>query len=131
MFVGPCIIVSSYRNSLQDATVYKNSLYHVYMKLNMFRATHRPSSGAQNCTSSLWFCIRAQLLQDVKQLMAAHSFGSSSRPCHFLWIFKLGDIGTRNSFISMTVLSILYIFVSVFPKFETKLMFSHAVPLYF
>jgi len=25
------------------------------MKLNMFRATHRPSSGAKNCTSSLWF----------------------------------------------------------------------------
>jgi len=31
------------------------------MKLNMFRATHRPSSGALNCTSSLWFCIRVGL----------------------------------------------------------------------
>jgi len=29
----------------QDATVYHN-LFHVYIKLNMFRATHRPSSGA-------------------------------------------------------------------------------------
>jgi len=48
----------SYRNSQQDATVYQNLLLHVYMKLNMFRATHRPSSGAQNCTSSFWFCIR-------------------------------------------------------------------------
>jgi len=28
----------------------------------MFRATHRPSSGAHNCTSSLWFCIRERLL---------------------------------------------------------------------
>ena len=28
----------------------------------MFRATHRPSSGAQNCTSSLWFCIRERWL---------------------------------------------------------------------
>ena len=37
-------------------------LFHVYMKLNMFRATHLPSSGAQNCTSSLWFCIRGGLL---------------------------------------------------------------------
>ena len=27
------------------------------MKLNMFRAPRRPSSGAKNCTSSLWFCI--------------------------------------------------------------------------
>jgi len=32
------------------------------MKLNTFPATHRPSSGAQNCTSSLWFCIRRELL---------------------------------------------------------------------
>jgi len=41
--------------------VYQNLLLHVYMKLNMFRATHRPSPGAQNCTSSLWFCIRERL----------------------------------------------------------------------
>jgi hypothetical protein len=33
------------RNSQQDATVYQNLLFHVYMKLNMFLATHRPSSG--------------------------------------------------------------------------------------
>jgi len=26
--------------------VYQNLLFHIYMKLNMFRATHRPSSGA-------------------------------------------------------------------------------------
>jgi hypothetical protein len=25
---------------------YQNLLFHIYMKLNMFRATHRPSSGA-------------------------------------------------------------------------------------
>ena len=49
---------NSYRNSQKDATVYQNLLRHVYMKLNVFRATHRPSSGAQNCTGSLWFCIR-------------------------------------------------------------------------
>jgi len=29
----------------QDARVCQN-LFHIYMKLNMFRATHRPSSGA-------------------------------------------------------------------------------------
>jgi hypothetical protein len=52
----------SYRNSQQDATVYQNLLLNVYMKLNMFRASHRPSSGALNCTSSLWFCIRERLL---------------------------------------------------------------------
>jgi len=27
----------------------------VYVWLNMFRASHRPSSGAYNCTRSLWF----------------------------------------------------------------------------
>jgi len=37
-------------------------LFHIYMRLNMFRATHRPSSGAQNCTGSLWFFIRGRLL---------------------------------------------------------------------
>jgi hypothetical protein len=30
----------------QDTTVYQNLLFHIYIKLNMFRATHRPSSGA-------------------------------------------------------------------------------------
>jgi hypothetical protein len=29
--------------------------------LNMFRATHRPSSGAQNCNYSLWFYIHLWL----------------------------------------------------------------------
>jgi hypothetical protein len=32
-------------------------LFHIYMKLNMFRATRCPSSGAENCTGSLWFFI--------------------------------------------------------------------------
>jgi hypothetical protein len=30
----------------QDATIYQNLLFHIYMKLNMLRTTHRPSSGA-------------------------------------------------------------------------------------
>jgi hypothetical protein len=32
-----------------------------WMKLDMFRATHRPASGAWNCTSNFWFCIRGRL----------------------------------------------------------------------
>jgi hypothetical protein len=47
MFVDPCIKVNSHRNGQQDATVYQNLLFHVYMKLNMFRATHRPSAVKQ------------------------------------------------------------------------------------
>jgi len=62
MFMDTCIIVNTYRTKQPDATMYQNFLFHVYMKLNMFRTTHRPSSGAQNCTSSLWFCIRERLL---------------------------------------------------------------------
>jgi hypothetical protein len=31
-------------------------LFHIYMKLDMFWATRRPSSGAYNCTGSLW-CV--------------------------------------------------------------------------
>jgi hypothetical protein len=38
---------NSYRNNQQDATVYQNLLFHVFMKLNVFQATHRSSSGAQ------------------------------------------------------------------------------------
>ena len=30
-------------------------LFYIYMKLNMFRATHRPSSGAYTCTGSPFF----------------------------------------------------------------------------
>jgi hypothetical protein len=37
---------NSYSKIQQDATVYQNLLFHVYMKLSVFRATHRPSSGA-------------------------------------------------------------------------------------
>jgi len=36
----------SYTKIQQDATVYQNLLLHIYMKLNMFRAMHRPSSEA-------------------------------------------------------------------------------------
>jgi len=37
---------NSYRKFQQDAIVCQNLLLNIYMKLNMFRAIHRPSSGA-------------------------------------------------------------------------------------
>jgi hypothetical protein len=43
---------NSYRKIQQDAIVYQNLLFHVYMKLNVFLATHRPSSGAKPVTAS-------------------------------------------------------------------------------
>jgi hypothetical protein len=82
---GSLTLLCLCRKEMKDATVYQNLLFHVYMKLNMFhfvvahpdvfviiciqinmfQATYRPSSGAQNCTSSLWFCIRERLLDVV------------------------------------------------------------------
>jgi len=35
--------------------IFTNLLRNVYVWLNMFRAFPRPSSGAYNCISSLWF----------------------------------------------------------------------------
>jgi hypothetical protein len=40
-------------------------LFHIYMKLNMFRAKHRLSSGAQNFTGSLWFFMSERLFRCV------------------------------------------------------------------
>jgi hypothetical protein len=46
MFVDPCIVVyNSYRKSNKMPQLIK-ILFHIYTKLNMFRAKHRPSSGA-------------------------------------------------------------------------------------
>jgi len=77
----------SYRNSQQDATVYQNLLFHVYMKLNMFRATRRPSSRAQNCTSSLWFCVCERLW--TLRLLDADSIQQPQ--CERLWTLRLLD----------------------------------------
>ena len=47
MFVDPCVIVQFIQkksNNMQQCI--KILLFHIYMKLNMFRATHFPSSGA-------------------------------------------------------------------------------------
>jgi hypothetical protein len=53
-----CLLVTlnSLRKIQQVPAMYqKFLLFHIYMKLNMFRATLRPSSGAENCTGSIWF----------------------------------------------------------------------------
>jgi len=44
--VWTCSWWTIYRKIQQDAAMFRNLLFHIYMKLNMFRATHRPSSGA-------------------------------------------------------------------------------------
>jgi hypothetical protein len=54
-FASPCIIIRLKYINLLDATVFTSLLLDVYVWLNMFRAPLRPSSGAYNCTRSLWF----------------------------------------------------------------------------
>jgi len=48
MWCGALVMnhTDSCRKIQQDATVYQNLLFHIYMKLSLFRATHHPSSGA-------------------------------------------------------------------------------------
>jgi len=77
------VAYNSYRNSHQDATVYQILLFHVYMKLTMFRATHRPSSGTQNCTNSLWFCVRESCW--TLRLLDADSVQQPQRPQPFTY----------------------------------------------
>jgi hypothetical protein len=45
MFSNYLIDNTLYRKIQQHATVYQNLLFRICMKLNMFLATHRPSSG--------------------------------------------------------------------------------------
>jgi len=73
---------NSYRKSQQDATVYQDLLFHAYIRLNVFRATHRPLSGAHNCTSSLWFCIREKLLDVV---VAGHCQRSATTTTRYMF----------------------------------------------
>ena len=48
----------------------------VYQLLNMFRATHRSSSGSKNCNCSLWFYIRLWGGRPLSRL----SLGSGRHP---------------------------------------------------
>jgi hypothetical protein len=72
VFLCPCYISHSMHK--EDPTRCNNVseflLFHIYVKLNMFRGTHRPSSGAQNCTGSLWFFIRGRLLDIITNYMS-------------------------------------------------------------
>jgi hypothetical protein len=78
------VILNSYPNSKQNATVYQNLLFNVYMKLNMFQATHRPSSGAQNYTGSLWVCIHERLLDVEVAGRLSEGVQQLQRPTTFL-----------------------------------------------
>jgi hypothetical protein len=50
------------------------------MKLNMFRATHRLSSGAQNFTGSLWPFTRRRLVDVVRLCLTTSTNYTSNNP---------------------------------------------------
>jgi hypothetical protein len=50
-------IVEIQINQPTRCNTFTSLLHDVYVRLNMFRALFRPSSGAYNCTRSLWLCL--------------------------------------------------------------------------
>jgi hypothetical protein len=79
MSVDPCIIVKFVkrnRNKLQKC--FKSLLLHIYIEFNMIWATLRPSSGALNCTGTLWFFLSGRLL-DVELVDVVRQVSHVSR----------------------------------------------------
>jgi hypothetical protein len=54
-FASPFIIIQFKLNQPTRCNSFTSLLLDVHVWLNMFRALSRPSSGAHNCISSLWF----------------------------------------------------------------------------
>ena len=54
-FPSPCIIKKIQTIQPTRCNSFTSLFLDVYVWLNMFRASPRPSSGAYNCTTSLWF----------------------------------------------------------------------------
>jgi hypothetical protein len=59
-FMGPCIVNVFYQVYEKDATLF-NILYYCQCSI-CFRRFLRPSSGAQNCTHSIWYMSSLLLL---------------------------------------------------------------------
>jgi len=95
--------------------MYQILLFHIYMKLNVFRATRRPSSGAKNCTGSLWFVIHgrlfvrvvggrcwAQCARQVHQLhirTTFHAWKTRGCQCSF-WLLMTGSVSPETRWAS-------------------------------
>jgi hypothetical protein len=54
-YLGKIKLITIQMNQPTRCNTFTSLLLNVYVWLNMFRATPRPSSGACNCTSGLWF----------------------------------------------------------------------------
>jgi hypothetical protein len=56
-------------------------LLDVHMWLNMFRASPRPSSGAYNCTRSLWFYLWKERSEALLYLNRMMMYGLANVEC--------------------------------------------------
>jgi len=87
---------------------------------NMFRVTHRPSSGAQNCNCSLWFYIRLWL-------PVAAMAEPSQRPwwwavCHPKYVGRLRNNGIINSVTRLHLVGSFYeIYITMHGSMNIKL----------
>jgi hypothetical protein len=80
-FMGPCIVDVFFQVYQQDAMLY-NILYYCQCS-TCFRQFLHPSSGAQNCTHSIWYM--SSLLAatvSVGELELIHASGSSKQASH-------------------------------------------------
>jgi len=72
------------RNQPTRCNSFASLLLDVYVSLNMFQAASRPSSGAYNCTSSLWFyrwsVVVAVLVVVVSRLTSLLPSRSNGKP---------------------------------------------------
>jgi len=66
-FMGPCIVNVFFKYNQQDATLY--NIFYYCQCCTCFRRFLRPSSGAQNCTHSIWY---------MSSLLAATASGKTA-----------------------------------------------------
>ena len=55
-----------------------------YLWLNTFQASYRPSSGAYNCTHSLWFCIHCRLKDVVLLVVVGQNILPDNDQQHYI-----------------------------------------------
>jgi hypothetical protein len=85
-----------YRKIQQDATVYQNLLFHVYMKLNMFWVTQCPSLGAEGVAEAnniqILECFITILSHTIQDL-AKGAFSSGMTAGVSVFVQKSGTLG--------------------------------------
>jgi len=126
-----------------------NRIYYskIYWRLNMFRAAHRPSSGAPNCICSLWYIYTcgdrplSRLGSHLAWTMAGHHMCIYTRGCKYsLELLMMGGVPLEtcwafnkfwnNKFCYKVAscwlfLRIQWIFMSVINNFQHQCKYQH------